>query len=97
MSQDRHATAMSIYNAGLEKVATTEIPKGQKYAPGTKVMAKCWVVGEGWRPATVQYTYAHAYWGDNIRDYCLDFEGHGSVSWIDESDIKLREENEQRN
>ena len=34
--------------------------------------------------ATVRYTYAHAYGGDDVKSYCLDVDGRGEVSWYKE-------------
>jgi hypothetical protein len=37
--------------------------------------------------ATVKYTYAHAYGGDDVKSYCLDIDNHGEVSWYEEHQL----------
>lgn len=90
--EERHAQARGSYKAGLEKVATTPPPEGQKYAPGTRVR-----IADDLGPsmshftsganATVEYTYAHAYGGSNVKSYCLDIDGRGQVSWYHEHQL----------
>lgn len=77
-SQERFLQAQGIYQAGLEKVRTTPAPEGQKFPCGSRVLT----VG---CEATVLYTYAHAYWGENVKDYCLDVDGYGVSAWHHES------------
>ena len=85
-TEERYAQAQRIHKAGLEKVATTLPPEGQKYAIGTRVR-----IADDLGPsmshftsganATVKHTYAHAYGGSNVKSYCLDIDGEGQVSW----------------
>jgi hypothetical protein len=79
---------MGVYKAGLERVRTKPVPKGQKYPPGTRVhIAKD--LGPMMshftkdKDATVEYTYAHAYpWGKGQTDqYSLNIDGEGSSAW----------------
>jgi hypothetical protein len=82
--EERLADATRCYNAGLHRVKTTPPPKGQKYPPGTRVM----VTGGGWHSgklATVEYTYAHAYGGNDVKDYALRLDGSGFGAWFEES------------
>lgn len=37
--------------------------------------------------ATVIYTYAHAYGGDNVTSYALDIDGSGFCAWYEESQL----------
>ena len=37
--------------------------------------------------ATVKYTYAHAYGGDDVTSYCLDIDDYGKVSWYEEHQL----------
>lgn len=90
--EERHAQAQGIYQAGLEKVANTPPPEGQKYDPGTRVR-----IADDLGPsmshftnganATVKYTYAHAYGGSDVKSYCLDIDGLGQVSWYYEHQL----------
>ncbi len=92
---ERYAEAQGIYAAGLDKVKTTPPPSGQKYPPGTRVK----ITGGNWHKgelATVEYTYGHAYCGDDVKSYSLLVDGHGSSAWFDEGNltpIAARKEN----
>jgi hypothetical protein len=90
------AQAHGIYSAGLRKVAKTPVPKGQKFLPGTFV----WIAKDlgpymshfdNDRPAFVEYTYAHAYWGNNIDSYSLvvryDDGTWSSIAWYNENQL----------
>lgn len=93
----RFAQANAIYAAGLKKVETTPMPEGQKYPIGSRVRIaddlgpsmSHFTSGVG---ATVLYTYAHAYGGNNVDSYCLDIDGHGRVAWYYERQLTLIEE-----
>ena len=86
---DKHSHAQAIYEAGMERVANTPMPEGQKFAPGTRVY-----VAKDLGPmmphfpndvtATVQYTHAHAYGGEDIQSYSLMIDGFGSIAWYEE-------------
>lgn len=90
--EERHAQAQGIYKAGLERVATTSPPEGQKYAPGTRVriaddLGPSMSHFKSGKNATVKYTYAHAYGGSNTKSYCLDIDGCGESSWYYEHQL----------
>lgn len=90
--QERHAEALEIHRAGLERVKTMPPPNGQKYLPGTRVriaddLGSSMAHFESGKNATVRYTYAHAYGGSDVDSYCLDIDGHGEVSWYYESQL----------
>jgi hypothetical protein len=90
--EERHTQAQGIYKAGLEKVATTPPPEGQKYAPGTRVriaddLGPSMSYFTSGANATVKYTYAHAYGGSNVKRYCIDIDGRGEVSWYYEHQL----------
>jgi len=81
--------ANKIYNDGLNKVRNTPEPIGQKYPIGTRVMIDNKMPDSmshfpKGKLATVMYTYAHAYWGNDVKSYCLDVDDIGSVSWYNE-------------
>lgn len=91
----RLAEATALYNEGLRRVAETPPPEGQKYAPGTRVKIAN-DLGESMshfpagKLATVQCTYAHAYQctdANSLRQYRLDVDGEGNVSWYDEAQL----------
>lgn len=78
------------------RLATLPPPPGQKFLPGTFV----WIAKDlgpmmrhfyADRPARVEYTYAHAFWGDNIDSYSLLVrydDGHwSSVAWYQENQL----------
>lgn len=82
----------AIYEEGLRKVATTPPPQGQKFLPNTFVkIAKD--LGSGMSHFTsdtvaqVQYTYAHAYKGADVKSYSLLIREEGlwrSSAWYKE-------------
>jgi len=83
----------SPHEEGMEKVATTPIPEGQKFPIGTRVKIAedlgpymSHFTGKGCL-ATVQYTYAHAYGGNNVTDYSLNIDGRGSSAWYPEDKL----------
>lgn len=87
------ANANGIYEQGLLRVKNTPEPKGQKFLIGTRVkisdyLGKSMSHFPSGKLATVLYTYAHAYWGNDVKSYCLDVDGIGSVAWYDESQIE---------
>ena len=90
--EERHSQAQGIHKAGLEKVATTPPPEGQKYAPETRVriaddLGSSMSHFPSGANATVKYTYAHAYGGSDVKSYCLDIDGRGQVSWYYEHQL----------
>ena len=87
------AQARAIYQQGLENVKNKPVPVGQKYPPGTRVkitnnLGHSMRHFYGGKEATVMYTYAHAYWENNVKDYCLDIDGIGQVSWYHEHQLQ---------
>lgn len=90
--EERHAAAKSIYAAGLVKVKTTPAPEGQKFPVGCPVRIAddlgCTMRGfTSGVNATVEYTYAHAYGGTDIKSYSLNIEGKGSTAWYHEHQL----------
>lgn len=86
--------ASMVHSNGQHRVRTTKVPKGQKFPIGARVkIAKN--LGSSMRHfpsgvgATVRYTYAHAYGGDDVKSYCLDVDGHGEISWYHEHQLTL--------
>lgn len=85
--QKRFAQAQAVHAAGLHRVKTTPPPAGQKYPPGTRVrIADPYMIH--FINATVEYTYAHAYGGDDVKSYSLHIDGHGSTSWYQEGQLQ---------
>lgn len=92
MSKNHYASAKSYYEQSLERVRTTPYPKGQKFPPGTRVrisdkLEDCMSHFVSGKTATVQYTYAHAYGGDDVEKYSLDIDGVGEISWYYEHQL----------
>jgi hypothetical protein len=92
----RLSEAKGIYEAGLERVSTTPEPNGQKFRKGTFVdiaedLGCCMQHFHNGIPARVEYTYAHAYWGNDINSYSLLVRGESghwrSVAWYDEQQL----------
>ena len=99
----RLAQAQGIYQAGLEKVKNTPEPDGQKIACGSRVkiadvLDDCMSHFPAGKLATVLYTYAHAYWGNDVESYALDIDNMGYSAWyyehqleaVDEDDLDAR-------
>ncbi len=88
----RLAEAEDQYRAAMKKVSKGRIPKGQKFKPGTRVRIaddlgdymKHFKSGVN---ATVQYSYAQAYGGDNVESYSLDIDGFGECAWYKEHQL----------
>jgi hypothetical protein len=81
---ERHAEAMAYHAAAMERVRTTPPPEGQKFVPGARVRLNYNKPDLYHKMAIVCYTYAHAYGGDRVQDYCIDIEGRGQVAWFPE-------------
>ena len=98
MTQDKDETyaerAKGYYKQGLANVANNPMPEGQKFPVGARVrIVKD--LGE-YMPhfpsdslATVEYTYAHAYGGKDVKSYSLIVDGIGSVAWYYEHQLEL--------
>lgn len=87
----RHAHAKAYYQNGLERVANTPEPEGQKFPVGSRVKILGDAsphprIGTG-KVAVVEYVYAHAYGGDNVKSYSLNIDGN-SWAWYDESQLE---------
>lgn len=80
----------STYEEGMQRVATTPAPKGQKFAIGAlvKIDASTRSDAAG-KLATVKHSYAHAYGGKDTSSYCLDVDGIGVLSWFQEANLSL--------
>lgn len=92
--------ARDPYADGMNRVATTPEPEGQKFPVGSRVkissnlgssMAHFSGAGE---IATVEYTYAHAFGGDNVSSYSLNIDGRGSSAWYRESQLAAYKDKE---
>jgi hypothetical protein len=90
----RKAQSEEMYKRGLENVNNNTEPKGQKFPCGSRVritddLGRFMSHFESGCDATVRYTYAHAYGGDNVESYCLDVDGYGEVAWYEEQQLTL--------
>ncbi len=93
---NRFDEAKTHYLDAMQRVATTPEPKGQKFPIGTRVR-----IAKNLGPhmehfsdninATVKYTHAHAYGGDDITYYLLDIDGYDVMSWYDEHQLTALE------
>lgn len=92
--------ARDPYAEGMNQVATTPEPEGQKYPVGSRVQIASDLgpsmehfPGAG-KFATVEYTYAHAYGGSSVQSYSLNIDGEGSSAWYQESQLTLTQKEE---
>lgn len=86
-----------VNEVGEHRRKTTPPPAGQKFRPGQRVfiavdLGKSMHHFPSGRKATVLYTYAHMYGGDNVTSYCLDVDDYGEVSWYYESQLTAVDE-----
>ena len=91
--QERLVDAIYRYRESMKKVKNTPAPPNQKFPCGTRVrvtkdLGSLMSHFESDCDATVMYTYAHAYGGDDVKSYCLDIDGIGEVAWYEEWQLK---------
>jgi hypothetical protein len=92
-----NAQASAFHAQGMRRVQESPMPDGQKFPAGTRVKIADTLKDSmrhfpSGKLATVKYTYAHAYGGDNVKSYCLDIDGIGEVSWYYEDQLELVED-----
>ena len=90
--ETRLAVAKGVYQDGLRKVKETPEPDGQKFPCGSRVRISDDLCGsmshfKSGVDATVEYVYAHAYGGSNVKSYCLNVDDYGSVAWYYEHQL----------
>ena len=94
--QQRFEDASAYYKDAMRRVAETQPPIGQKFAPGARVkisdnLGQHMSHFPSGKMATVRYTYAHAFGRTDTRSlqqYCLDIDEVGEVSWYDEDQLE---------
>ena len=91
--KERVAQANAFYRRGLSNVENKPMPKGQKYPPGTRVriaedLGSSMSHFPSGKLATIEYTYAHAYGGDDVKCYSLNVDGLGSIAWYYEHQLE---------
>lgn len=85
-------TEAQFYPACMERLESQPEPEGQKFPVGTHVRITD-DLGRGMKHfpsgcnATVEYTYAHAFDGDNVNAYSLNVDNYGSLAWYFESQL----------
>jgi len=92
--EERLTSATGVYKQGLLNVKNNPEPKGQKFPVGSRVyiqknLGSSMSHFRSGCKATVEYTYAHAYGGNNITSYSLIIDGHGSTAWYEEHQLNL--------
>lgn len=85
--------ASSIYQQGLLNVANKPEPKKQKFPCGSRVkIARDLGPHMSHFPndilATVKYTHAHAYGGNDVKSYSLIVDGMGEHCWYEEQQLE---------
>jgi hypothetical protein len=95
--EEREAQANIIYQNGLNRVKNTPAPKGQKFPVGARVriadnLGKYMSHFPSGKLATVEYTYAHAYGGNDVKSYSLLIDGMGSHAWYEEWQLEHAEQ-----
>ena len=94
--KERLAEAHGMHKLGLRKVQHNQEPEGQKFPVGSRVHIAKDLGGSMSHfksdcDATVEYVYAHAYGGDDIKSYSLNIDNHGSSAWYEEWQLTLIE------
>jgi len=85
----RKLQANAIYQSGLKRVDETPEPENQKFNRGQRVkiaddLGSAMSYFRSGVEATVRYTYAHAYGGDDAKSYSLSFDDGRSCAWYKE-------------
>ena len=88
----RLAEAQSYHALCMERMKSKPEPEGQKFPVGTRVriaddLGKSMAHFPSGMNATVEYTYAHAYGGDDVKSYSLIIDGRGSSAWYCEHQL----------
>ncbi len=91
--------SQTLYERGLKQVRDTPEPKGQKFPAGARVkiaddLGETMVGFVSGKMATVEYTYAHAFGGDDVKSYSLNIDGVGSSAWYYEHQLTLIDGND---
>jgi len=91
------AEAEAYTAACMAEMANRPEPRGQKFPVGSRVriaddLGSSMSHFQSGVNATVCYTYAHAYGGDDVKSYCLDIDDYGKVSWYEEWQLTAIEE-----
>ena len=89
-AQDRLKHAQRIHAAGLNNVATTPEPEGQKFHKDERVVVFGHPHVRDGTQATVMYTYAHAFPDFDaaaVKTYSLDVDHYGHMSWFAEDQL----------
>jgi hypothetical protein len=92
--QQYEQAAKARHEEGLRHVQDSPAPEGQKFPVGARVriaddLGPSMSHFPKGRLATVKYTHAHAFGGDDVASYCLDVDGCGSTSWYKEHQLTL--------
>ena len=82
----KKSDSLNYHQVALARVASTTQPINQKYDGGTRVSI---IVNDRIRTATVLYTYAHAFSGNDYKHYALDIDGIGYSAWYMEDRLTL--------
>ena len=90
--ETRKSEASSYYQLALIKVAETQTPDGQKFAKEQRVkiaddLGRSMTHFKSGVEAVVEYTYAHAFGGDDIKSYSLRFDDGSTSAWYYESQL----------
>jgi len=90
--QERTAEAHGYFHQCMENLKHTPAPAGQKFAVGQRVR-----IAKDLGPsmshftadceATVKYTYAHAFGGNDIKSYSLIFDDGSTSAWYEEHQL----------
>jgi len=91
---ERKAVAEGLFRQGLENVEKNPAPSGQKFPVGSRVkiaddLGDSMSHFPSGRMANVEYTYAHAYGGNDNKSYSLIVDGYGSVAWYNEWQLEI--------
>ena len=96
--EERSKLATAHYEQAMKDMETKPTPVGQKFPRGARVLIAKDLSKDGMGhfqsgvKATVEYTYAHAYGGNNIKSYSLKIDGGNSVAWYLEHQLTLLKE-----
>ena len=94
--QTMTVAAKAFTAVGELRTKLTKEPEGQKFPVGSRVFI-AEDLGDSMshfpkgKEAIVEYTYAHAFGGSNVKSYSLNVDGEGSHAWYYEEQLTLLE------
>lgn len=94
INSERFLESQAYHDQAMKRVQNTPEPKGQKFPCGSRVQISD-DLGPDMkyfpknRQATVMHTYAHAFGGNDVKQYHLNVDECGEVAWYNEHQLSI--------